>query len=93
MRKTLLALAVLAAGAMTMGISTDAFAGGGGKGGKGGGGGGKGGGGGGGWSHHHHHHHGGFIGGGLFLVPLMAGSCYSNCRAYHGPRYCHAKCD
>jgi hypothetical protein len=39
---------------------------------------------------HHHRHHGFF--GGIIVVPYMGGGCYSNCRAYHGPRYCHARC-
>jgi hypothetical protein len=39
---------------------------------------------------HHWHHRGGFWWGAPILV--YEGSCYSNCRAYRGPRYCHAYC-
>jgi hypothetical protein len=90
MRKTLLALAMLSAGALAMGAATAASAmqfnqagavqpGAGvqlvhGHG------------------HGHGHHHGRFLRGGVFMLPLVTGSCYSNCRAYHGPRYCHAQC-
>lgn len=93
MRKTLLALAMLAAGGLTIGAATTASAmqfsqaGTAGivqpganvqlAGGKGG-----------------HHHHGGFFRGrrGLFLIPLPIGGCYESCRYRHGPRYCHARC-
>ena len=49
-----------------------------------------------GWRHHHHHH--GFRGWWIPFVaaPLLYGayshgygdSCYSECRAFHGPGYC-----
>ena len=94
MRKTLLALAILAAGGLTIGAATSASAMQLNQAGStgivqpganvqlaGGGGG-------------HHHHHGGFFRGrrGLFLVPLPGGGCYESCRYNHGPRYCHAQC-
>jgi hypothetical protein len=91
MRKTLLALAILAAGGLTIGAATTASAmqfnqagtagivqpGANVQ-----------------LAHGHGHHHGGFFRGrrGLFLVPLPGGGCYESCRYNHGPRYCHAQC-
>jgi hypothetical protein len=44
---------------------------------------------------HFHHYHGGRFWWGVPIVVApyaYEGSCYANCRAYRGPRYCHAYC-
>ena len=94
MKKTLLALAMLAAGGLTIGAATTASAMQFNQAGSAGivqpganvqlvhG-------------HGHGHHHGGFFRGrrgGLFLIPLPGGGCYESCRYNHGPRYCRAQC-
>jgi len=44
--------------------------------------------------HHHYRGRGGLWWGAPLVVGTIAygGSCYSHCRAYRGPSYCHSYC-